>query len=75
MPPLYRLTPEHLAEILANEPKAEARFDADWRVIGVDLPLPEGMTYSDGVRTKGALFGDRVGQDMYGGWIVLPAVP
>lgn len=72
---LYRLTPQRLGDILAVEPKAEARFDANMRVIGVDLPLPDGMTHGDGSRAKTALFGDRVGQDQYGHWIVTRATP
>ena len=70
---LQRLTPERLNDILAAEPKAVALFDDDMRVIGVQLPLPDGMTYSDGSQTKTALFGDRVGQDSHGYWLVTPA--
>lgn len=72
---MQRLTHERLGDILAVEPKAVAVFDDDMRVIGVELPLPDGMTYSDGSQTKTAAFGDRVGQDQYGHWIVVPATP
>ncbi|WP_405883583.1 hypothetical protein OG762_36600 [Streptomyces sp. NBC_01136] len=68
-----RLTPARLVGILAAEPKAVARLDDDENVIGVDLPLPDGMAYADGSRTKTALFGDRVGQDQHGQWLVVPA--
>jgi hypothetical protein len=68
-----RLTPERLGDILATEPKAVALFDDDMRVIGVELPLPDGITYSDGSQTRTAMFGDRVGQDQYGHWFVVPA--
>jgi len=70
-----RLTPERLGDILASEPKAVALFDANMRVIGVELPLPDGMTYADGSQTRTALFGDRIGQDRYGHWLVVPAAP
>ena len=75
MSKMQRLTPERLGDILAAEPQAVARFDDTMRVIGVDLPMPDGMTYADGSRTKTALFGDRVGQDRYGYWLVVPATP
>jgi hypothetical protein len=72
---MQRLTPERLDGILAAEPKAVAHLDDDERVIGVEVPLPDGMTYDDGSRTKTALFGDRVGQDQHGHWLVFPAPP
>jgi hypothetical protein len=72
---MQRLTPERLGDILATEPKAVALFDDDMRVIGVELPLPDGMTYADGSQTKTAMFGDRVGQDQSGYWLVVPATP
>ncbi|MEU9470474.1 hypothetical protein AB0D78_28420 [Streptomyces avermitilis] len=75
MTDLYRLTPQTLGDILESEPKAVAVFDDDMRVTGVELPLPDGMAYADGGRTKTALFGDRVGQDRYGHWLVFPAPP
>ncbi|MEV7364291.1 hypothetical protein [Streptomyces sp. NPDC091299] len=70
---MRKLTPTTLGDILESEPKAVALFDDDMRVIGVVLPLPEGMTYSDGSQTKAALFGDKVGQDRHGQWLVTPA--
>jgi hypothetical protein len=70
---MQRLTPERLGDILATEPNAVAIFNDDMRVIGVELPLPDGMTHEDGSRTKTAMFGDRVGQDQYGQWLVVPA--
>lgn len=73
MSQMQRLTPDRLDDILAAEPKARARFDDDMRVIGVDLPLPDGMVNGDGTQVKTALFGDRVGQDRYGYWLVVPA--
>jgi hypothetical protein len=70
--PMQRLTPERLGDILETEPKAVALFDDNMRVIGVELPLPGGMAYADGGQTKTALFGDRVGQDRSGYWLVVP---
>lgn len=75
MTQMQRLTPERLGDILAIEAKAVALFDDDMRVIGVELPMPDGMTYADGSDTRTALFGDRVGQDRYGQWLVFPATP
>ena len=71
---MQRLTHERLGDILAVEPKAVAVFDDNMRVIGVELPLPDGMT-CDGSQAKTAMFGDRVGQDRYGHWLVYPATP
>ncbi|MHB9862157.1 hypothetical protein [Streptomyces sp. YIM S03343] len=68
-----RLTPERLGDILVSDPKTIAHFDDNMRVIGVDLPLPDGMAYEDGSQFKTALFGDRVGQDRHGHWLVIPA--
>ncbi|WP_225811293.1 hypothetical protein [Streptomyces spinosus] len=73
MTQMQRLTPERLGDILENEPKAVALFDDDMRVIGVELPLPDGMTYADGSSTKSAMYGDRVGQDRHGYWLVVPS--
>lgn len=73
MSQILRLTPERLGDILEADDRAVALFDDDMRVIGVELPLPEGMTYEDGSRTKTAMFGDRVGQDRSGHWLVFPA--
>lgn len=73
---MRRLTPERLGDILAVEPKAVAVFDDDMRVIGVELPLPDGVietTTGVAVQHRTALFGDRVGQDRYGHWLVYPA--
>lgn len=70
---MQRLTPERLGDILEAEPRAVALFDDNMRVIGVELPLPAGMTYADGSQAKTARFGDRVGQDRYGQWLVFPA--
>jgi hypothetical protein len=75
MTQLQRLTPERLGDILAAEAKAVALFDEAERPIGVELPMPDGMTYEDGSTTRTALFGDRVGQDRYGQWLVFPAHP
>lgn len=72
---MQRLTPERLGGILESEPKAVAIFDGNMKVIGVELPMPDGVTYSDGTRTRTAMFGDRVGQDQYGHWLVFPAAP
>lgn len=75
---MQRLTPERLSDILASEPKAVALLDDDMRPIGVELPLPDGMTdVTDGVgvQHKTALFGDRVGQNQYGHWLVKRATP
>lgn len=72
---MQRLTPERLGGILEAEPKAAAIFDGDMRVIGIELPLPEGVVYSDGSTTRTAMLGDRVGRDQYGHWLVFPAAP
>lgn len=68
-----RLTPELIAELLAAEPRAAARLADDSRVVGVDLPLPDGITYTDGREDRSALLGDRVGRDHYGYWFVVRA--
>jgi hypothetical protein len=70
-PPLTR---KSINSLLATEPKAAIRCD-DEQVIGVDLPLPDGMTYSDGSTTVTALLGDRVCRDEYGHWLVAHATP
>jgi hypothetical protein len=66
-----RLTPELIADLLAMEPRAVVRRDDDMRVIGIDLPLPDGITYSDGTRVRSALLGDRVARDHSGDWLVV----
>jgi hypothetical protein len=68
-----RLTPELIADLLAMEPRAAVRRDDDMRVIGIDLPLPDGITYSDGTRARSALLGDRVARDRFGDWLVVHA--
>ncbi|MFJ4828430.1 hypothetical protein ACIP79_00590 [Streptomyces sp. NPDC088747] len=73
-----RLTPEGLDDILATEPKARAVLDGNDRPIGVEVPLPDGMTDTTGgtnSQTRTAMFGDRVGQDRYGNWLVVSAAP
>jgi hypothetical protein len=72
---MQRLTPERLGDILETEQRAVALFNDDMRVVGVELPLPDGMVYEDGSQTKTALFGDRVGLDRSGHWLVFPAAP
>jgi hypothetical protein len=71
-PPLTR---KSIDSLLAAEPKAVVRRDDDMQVIGVDLPLPDGMTYSDGSATVTALLGDRVCRGKYGHWLVAHATP
>lgn len=66
-----RLTPELIADLLALEPRAVVRHDDDMQVVGVDLPLPDGITYSDGARVRSALLGDRVARDRSGDWLVV----
>lgn len=66
-----RLTPELIDDLLALEPRAVVRRDDDMRVVGVDLPLPDGITYSDGTRVRSALLGDRVARDRFGDWLVV----
>jgi len=73
MTDLYRLTPQTLGDILEIEPDAEARFNDEMRVIGVDLPAPAWLSNGETGPTKTALFGDRVGLDRNGHWLVVPA--
>lgn len=75
MSTLFRLTPKTLGDILETEDKANACFDDDMRVIGVELPLPDGMVDNKGCGTQTALYGDRVGKDKYGHWIVVADRP
>lgn len=69
------LTRESIDSLLAVEPKAAVRRDDNEQVIGVDLPLPDGMTYGDGSTTVTALLGDRVCRGEYGYWLVAHATP
>lgn len=68
-----RLTTELVDAILSAEPGAVALRSDDQSVIGVELPLSEGITYTDGRRTRTALIGDRVCRDRFGDWLVVRA--
>ncbi|WP_420032292.1 hypothetical protein ACN2WE_05365 [Streptomyces sp. cg28] len=71
MTDLHPLTPQTLGDILESEPGADVRFDGNMRAIGVDLPSPAWMSRGEAGPTKAALFGDQVGQDRDGHWVVV----